>query len=127
MDTEGSMTDIELDELETKASVATAGPWDYEGCVIFMEEPDFWPILADCKKEEDAAFIAVANPATILVLINQLRACHKLIKIMSEAARRTESIAFAHSYFDKDAYSELCKDIPKLRKEAGLEEDADND
>ena len=74
------------------------------------------------------AFHDAATPAVILELINQLKTCHKLIDVLTKAAKQTEMIAVTRSYFDTKAYIDLCKDIPKLRKEAGLNEGGlDND
>ena len=94
------MTDEELDELETKAKAATSGPWIREGRLsifgphheasrydnhrIFLAKvsagrnrddsffADDGPTITG-DGNADAAYIAAANPATILNLLKALR------------------------------------------------------
>ena len=83
------MTDAELDYLETLAGKATQGGWVYEEAFggiaehwAFVvrqdkEESGSYPAIAEMvgeeRTEEDAAFIAAANPAVVLSLIAEVR------------------------------------------------------
>lgn len=72
------MTDAELDELETLAEEATPGPWQRFTPYGIGVESGSGPVpfkVAWGAQENDAAFIVAANPATILALIHELRAC----------------------------------------------------
>lgn len=64
---------LDLDTLKRLAKAATQGLWDYKGCEVFLKGTDFWPIVANCRNENDAAFIAVVNPNMMLKLIAELR------------------------------------------------------
>jgi hypothetical protein len=66
-----------LNKLEALAKAATPGPWSSDGTCVDAENE----IIADAKPF-DAAYIAAANPETILRLI-------ELLKEMGEALQRT--------------------------------------
>ena len=69
------MTDKELNELEEKAKAATPGPWDSGGVEVFLGG---WnPHIAMCNSEDNAEYIAAANPAVILELITELKQARK--------------------------------------------------
>lgn len=79
------MTDAELNALEAAAKAATPGPWTAK------EGPDFSEIFANDKnialvgsQHVDAAYIAAANPATILELIAELRQAKAKQKWLAE-------------------------------------------
>lgn len=74
-------------ELRRLAEAATPGPWEsvkrseYDGSDYFLiqtqEERNGWEI-AEIRMDvphENAAFIAAANPSTILSIIDELEAC----------------------------------------------------
>ena len=71
------MTDAELSALESAARAATPGPWKAVGqCVADSDRY----VLANCNTNfskgqvvSNAAYIAAANPASILELIAELR------------------------------------------------------
>ena len=74
------MTDKDLDTLEALAQAATPGPWRHPGRALVVSRVDSSePLVCDCLSEQfaqapkDAAFIAAANPATVLKLIAELR------------------------------------------------------
>lgn len=90
-----------LDELESKARAATPGPWeaDLKGFESGVERKDteaapgemvvYVPPNADCQckrcdagclEEKDAAFIAAANPATVLRMVELLREAERMWK-----------------------------------------------
>jgi hypothetical protein len=70
------MHDMNLNELEARAKVATPGPWHVD-----REKPHTepyvcsktWNISSDPMDDGDAAYIAAANPETILALIAMVR------------------------------------------------------
>ena len=84
-----SLPNSQLDELEELAGKATPGGWCYEEAfggfanrwaVIVrrgIHEPGFYSAIAEMvgeeRTEDDAAFIAAANPAVVLALIAEVR------------------------------------------------------
>lgn len=84
-----ALPDARLDELEELAGKATEGGWCYEEAfggfanrwaVIVrrgIHEPGFYSAIAEMvgeeRTEDDAAFIAAANPAVVLALIAEVR------------------------------------------------------
>ena len=91
-----ALPDAKLDELEELAGKATQGGWVYEEAFggitehwAFVvrqdkEESGSYPAIAEMvgeeRTEEDAAFIAAANPAVVLALIHTLRDCRSLLR-----------------------------------------------
>lgn len=83
-----TLTSEQIDELERLALAATPGPWAVDalqiGARFNIELPDGSEAIAMSqqlagdrlgeKRGANAAFIAAANPQTVLALINQLRA-----------------------------------------------------
>ncbi len=84
---------IDLEELKKLAKAATPGPWtsdEHYGCVETAETPDCCDDSDECrviaklnytgrccapvKEEFNAAFIAAANPQTVLALLQALEA-----------------------------------------------------
>lgn len=80
---------IDLDDLEAKARAATPGPWDNHSIngepieSVWMAAGDVvatWAIKEPRfefhapQAREDAAFIAAANPTTVLKLVERVRA-----------------------------------------------------
>lgn len=84
-----ALPDARLDELEELAGKATEGGWCYEEAFggfanrwAFIvrrdiHEPGFYSAIAEMvgeeRTEDDAAFIAAANPAVVLALIAEVR------------------------------------------------------
>ena len=84
-----ALPDARLDELEELAGKATEGGWCYEEAFggfanrwAFIvrrdiHEPGFYSAIAEMvgeeRTEDDAAFIAAANPAVVLALIAEIR------------------------------------------------------
>lgn len=72
------MTDW-IDDLARKAEAATPGPWEWGtfGASKVLRQGDrtvtAWQVPTDLTLEEDRAWIAAANPATILRLIEDNR------------------------------------------------------
>ena len=82
------MTDTELSSLEAAAKAATPGPWNTK------EGPDFSEIFAHDKnialigsQHADAAYIAAANPASILELVQELKQAKNYISELEEDSR----------------------------------------
>lgn len=91
---------IDLDAIEQAARAATPGPWEtgeahpegipYVGA-RFMDEvysrvSSPYMSRAGCETIADAAFIALANPATVLVLIERLRAAEARVQVLIDTA-----------------------------------------
>lgn len=67
---------VDLDKLETLAKVATRGPWERLGAYqvrTLNRYEGHSDIVVDETDQPDAAFIAAANPVTVLALIAELR------------------------------------------------------
>lgn len=88
---------IDLDTLEAIAKAATPGPWETKA------GQDFSEILANSKnialvgsQHKDAAFIAAANPTTMLALIAELRKRDNAMQRLARALRsKTRALAIA--------------------------------
>jgi hypothetical protein len=111
------MNKINLKELRQKAEAATPGPWDYyleqgyegNGVIITYSEDEsgmrsikgsvFKRLVAD---EKDKMFLAAANPATVLTLIDALE---KTVKMMVFYGERTNGL------FAREALKELSEMI----------------
>ena len=121
-----------LSELEATAKAATPGPWHIGDSML---SGGVWVLgpATDTKSicitgyardeplnKKNAAYIAAANPEAVQTLISRLRACYALIGVLTKAAMKAENIAFTQSCFNREAYASICKDIPALRKKAGL-------
>lgn len=70
------MTDSELKELEAVARAATPGPWKRDCRAIDSVERG--ESVASADSENDAAYIAAADPATMLSLIGDVREARKV-------------------------------------------------
>lgn len=80
-----------LSKLRDLAGKATPGPWSCEGIYESMRgSPDYAhihtaahnvPIAYVDHREEDAAFIAAANPAVVLALLDRLSAAEAVVHI----------------------------------------------
>lgn len=95
------------DELRALASAATPGPWetgdaDPEGVIYvgarFQDEvyatADLnYASLADAKVVEDARYIAAANPATVLALLDEVARLRAVARAACE--ERTEEALIA--------------------------------
>lgn len=120
------MIDAELDALEAVAKAATPGPWTWNGS-LSVDANDFdlcscvdWRSPINRNGMANARYIAAANPAVVIDLISQIRACHELIEVLTKAGMMAESVAFTRSCFNHSAYAEICRNIPELRQKAGL-------
>lgn len=104
------MTDTELSELEQVARRVRNA-------------------IAGCEErlQAECVYLRATRPRIILGLISQIRACHELIKVLTEAVAMTESVAFTRSYFNHSAYADVCRAVPELRQKAGLPPIGDGD
>lgn len=73
-------------ELKRLAEAATQGPWGYDGsyvCPARVEDGttyvESWRSVADCAQPENTKFIAAANPAAVLELLDNLESAQKKI------------------------------------------------
>lgn len=95
-------------ELRRLAESATPGPWEsvkrseYDGSYYFLiqtqEERNGWEI-AEIRMDvphDNAAFIAAANPSTILSLLDELVACRK----DAERLSKLDGIGYAYGFED---------------------------
>lgn len=96
------MTDIDLDKLEALADTATHGPWTYEGVGFTDDGGQYREVTSPAEiifgewsgpSEENAAFIAAANPATIKSLIASAREAAAEIKRLRSALGAAEGRA----------------------------------
>ena len=83
------MTDEErkhaLQVLRGLAARATTGPWATDDHIVHRgDSPGFWhvfemleddPPLASCPLEDDAKYIAAANPAMIVMMLDRIESC----------------------------------------------------
>jgi len=82
------MSALDLDELERLAQAATPGPWEMgrssimcracvhlRGCFSIYQEADCTDVTHPHAglDQQDAAYIAAANPATVLAMIKRMR------------------------------------------------------
>jgi tagatose-1,6-bisphosphate aldolase non-catalytic subunit AgaZ/GatZ len=84
-----------LGELERLAKAATPGPWK---CPRFLGQPQLYVYKAHgadiqvaralSELRPDAAFIAAANPATVLLMVEALRAAEKMREGSTSKTRR---------------------------------------
>lgn len=65
--------DLDLDALERVAMAVPPGPWEVFDGTLISDVAGAAERLADACEKNHAAFIATANPATILELIHRLR------------------------------------------------------
>jgi hypothetical protein len=74
------------ERLRALALAATPGPWGRDACRITAKELG-WARVADTEFDNDsmaenAAFIAAANPAAILALLDELEDSHKAYELL---------------------------------------------
>lgn len=69
---------VDIERLESLAKAATPGPWSHDGsyvCPARIEGGttyvETWSSVADCYQPENTKFIAAANPAAVLELIDR--------------------------------------------------------
>lgn len=70
------MTEIDLNDLREKAEAATPGPWSSSGSQVWGHDGNLVAAVRDHSElvdRPDAEFIAAANPATVLALIERLK------------------------------------------------------
>ena len=89
------MTDTELDALEAAAKAATPGPWkdSFDDVLAYKDNLlceyrtlRIKSIDIDIDGENNAAYIAAANPTAILELIAELRETKRKMKLYKQWA-----------------------------------------
>lgn len=81
------MKKVDLDELERLAKAATVGPWRQHHLSPQCINGPAGRCIADCYEalnKDNAAYIAAANPSTVLALLEELRLARAVV---AEAAR----------------------------------------
>ena len=94
------MTRPDLDALEKLADEATPGPWiirtleNFGWNVVHYRNRDGFNIerVSKCAHEENAAFIAAANPAAIKALIAELKEGRRLMEPFASAAEKLDGL-----------------------------------
>ena len=88
------------DELKRLAEAATPGPWSFDGsyiCPARIEGEttyvETWRAVADSHQTENVRFIAAANPAVILELIEEVEALREKASELSVEAVRYRYLA----------------------------------
>lgn len=95
-----------IDDLERKARAATPGPWvadhsEEDNSAVKQEGRSWWDGLAFCGRPADAKFIAAANPATILRLIEQNRRIWQVAQSDRETVQDfADEVAATHAVRD---------------------------
>jgi hypothetical protein len=110
------------EHLRALALAATPGPWGRDACRITAKELG-WARVADTEFDNDsmaenAAFIAAANPAAILALLDELEDSHKayglLFKENAELRKDAERLdhveLFAREPDDWERKYGVCRD-----------------
>lgn len=103
---------VNMDELEQLARAATPGPWEYvqDGDEMSGElrvegtdgrDRDYIGLIADNTwGHENGHFIAAANPAVVLELVQRLRAAEAIVR----------DLAMSHQIYEEDQEGcPLCK------------------
>lgn len=78
---------VDLDGLEALANAATQGEWQLDELTVFVSGECYVEVTADASPE-DAAFIAAANPATVLALIQEAREYRRIASALAWLAER---------------------------------------
>lgn len=103
---------IDLDELERLAKAAAPGPWEQnEGCVH--------DALGDCVTLDTSsgAYIAAANPETVLALVKRVRELEK--EYQEECARTSRAEDLLRDALESDLGWEDTEWGPKAAKIVG--------
>lgn len=103
-----SVTDELIAELESAANAATPGPWGWDGPVWNYDPEEEAPWLVQegdgltvitgelmCS-EENAEFVALANPATILALLTE----RAELKRDAERLNKLDQVGYAYGFED---------------------------
>ncbi|MGI1666126.1 ead/Ea22-like family protein [Enterobacter sp. BH2-YP2023] len=97
------MSNIDKQALREAADKATKGQWavEFDDEIYSTDGVNHEQIAMVFSENEasDAAFIAAANPATVLALLDELEAAEKLIaelELKLEAADKLQDSAFRH-------------------------------
>lgn len=110
-------------ELERLAEAATPGPWSFDGpyvCPARVEDGatyvETWRQVADCHQPENTKFIAAANPATVLELIDENKA-------MAEFKEHMIQLRETHGF---ESWSAALVEVDRLKAEnEALRKDAE--
>lgn len=79
---------IDTDALRKLCKSATPGPWEQINHIVFTETGDLEWVVANARSGNsiiDAEYIAAANPATVLALLDEIDRSRGTIDIVSAA------------------------------------------
>lgn len=104
---------IDLDKLEQLARAATPGPYQYRDDTSAQHlgstvENEARAIVAMHTSLEDAAYIAAANPAVVLELVQRLRAAEAIVRDLAECYRPVDSDYGTCSLCDANPCAPTC-------------------
>jgi len=84
---------IDTTKLRELAQKATPGPWEQINHIVFTETGDLEWVVANARSGNsiiDAEYIAAANPATVLALLDELERTQGSVAIVSAALSAAE-------------------------------------
>ena len=84
---------IDTTKLRELANKATTGPWEQINHIVFTETGDLEWVVANARSGNsiiDAKYIAAANPATVLALLDDLEKTQGSVAIASAALSAAE-------------------------------------
>lgn len=88
---------IDTDALRKLCKSATPGPWEQINHIVFTETGDLEWVVANARSGNsiiDAEYIAAANPATVLALLDEI---DKLLAALTEIAE-LDILKYHHAY-----------------------------
>jgi hypothetical protein len=123
---------IDLDKLEALAKAATPGPWEtIPTCENIVRVPFDGArgleglSVADCRTDPVAAFIASANPATILALIERSRELEEREK--ENLKRHAPNYSFSQIEAERDLCDSLNISYPEWADNAAHKKAKEDD
>ena len=120
------MSTTDRDELRKLAEAATPGPWEADGGEISQHwsRPEPWREIIGTRvacgsycyggtaqgveRTEDAEFIAAANPAAVLGLLDQLDAAEAKLAAVRELHRRRPHGAGDFVFYAQTEFPDVC-------------------
>ena len=87
---------IDTDALRKLCKSATPGPWEQINHIVFTETGDLEWVVANARSGNsiiDAEYIAAANPATVLALLDEL----DRLRTIEAAARNLAKVKGRHN------------------------------
>lgn len=107
---------IDTDALRKLCKSATPGPWEQINHIVFTETGDLEWVVANARSGNsiiDAEFIAAANPATVLALLDEL----DRLRNVESATLQGEKIGCRCRYTDNQTVDTECLYHRAIRSE----------